>query len=177
MFHLAPVLTGEAQEPFRAGDVSLSSAAIVTRDVGLGNLAILPVDSEGVAVRRQKGETSPAVGWYGVLGEFPAWDVTLQVEKALPARLDAVLFPLSQGEVAHPAVERLLADEAVTAFRIRGAGVDDTFVLCEQGAGPVSVGSVSFEGRALCVRRGPGLRVLGVDVVSAVVDGQRVEVD
>ena len=31
-----------------------------------------------MAVRAQKGETSPAVGWFGVLGEFPAWDVTLQ---------------------------------------------------------------------------------------------------
>ena len=135
LFHLAPVEQPDAAEPLRPGEVSVSSAAVVTQEAGLGNLAILPVDTEGLAVRAQKGETSPAVGWYGVYGEFPAWDVTLERRTVLPARMDAVLFPLLPGETAHPTITRLRTDAQVTAFRIQGAGIDDTFILCEEGAG------------------------------------------
>ena len=95
LFHLAPVEQPDAAEPLRPGEVSVSPAAIVTQEAGLGNLAILPVDIDGLAVRAQKGKTSPAVGWYGVYGEFPAWDVTLERRTVLPARMDAVLFPLA----------------------------------------------------------------------------------
>lgn len=162
IFHLAPIFDPTGSEPLRAGKVSASPQEIITQDEGLANLAILPVDSEGLEVRAQKGELSPAVGWYGVLGEFPAWDVTLQRRQVLPARLDVVLFPLPPGQAAHPTVTRLRADELVTAFRIHGAGIDDTFILCEEGAGPVNVDGVTFEGRALLIRRKPALRTLAV---------------
>ncbi len=172
VFHIAPIYAPGTAVPLQAGEVSVSPAAIVTRDEGLGNLAILPVDTGGLDVRKEKGQTSPAVGWYGVWGEFPAWDVTVQCEKSLPARLDAVLFPLPPGESQYPAVTRLLADAKTTAFRIRGAAVDDTFVLCEEGAGSVSVGGISFEGRALLVRRLPELQVMAVAAVTVVVEGR-----
>ena len=153
IFHLAPLEQPGVAEPLRPGEVSVSPAAIVTQEPGLSNLAILPVDSAGLAVRAQKGETSPAVGWYGVYGEFPAWDVTLERRTALPARMDAVLFPLPPGETAYPTVTRLRSDAHVTAFRIQGAGLDDTFILCEDGAGPVTVDGVTCEGRAVLARR------------------------
>ena len=79
--------------------------------------------------------------------------MTLERRTVLPARMDAVLFPLLPGETAYPTVTRLRADAQVTAFRIQGAGVDDTFILCEEGAGPVTVDGITFEGRALLVRR------------------------
>jgi hypothetical protein len=153
IFHLAPIEQPGAAEPLRPGEVSVSPAAIVTQEPGLGNLAILPVDSTGLVVRAQKGETSPAVGWYGVYGEFPAWDVTLERRTPLPARMDAVLFPLLPGETAYPAVTRLRADAQVSAFRIQGAGVDDTFILCEEGAGAVTVEGITCAGRAVLARR------------------------
>ena len=165
LFHLAPVEQPDAAEPLRPGEVSVSPAAVVTQEAGLGNLAILPVDTEGLAVRAQKGETSPAVGWYGVYGEFPAWDVTLERRTVLPARMDAVLFPLLPGETAHPTITRLRADAQVTAFRIQGVGIDDTFILCEEGAGPVTIGDISFEGRALFLRRRPKLQIMAVSPV------------
>ena len=130
---------------------------------------------QGVDVRVQKGETSPAVGWYGVLGEYPAWDVTLASERALPARLDVVLWPLAPGETGRPSVQRLLVGPLVTAFRIVGEGIDDTFVLCEEGAGAVTVGDLTFEGRALLLRRQPALRALAVDPVSIAVNGEGVQ--
>jgi len=153
IFHLAPVEQPGAAEPLRPGEVAVSPAAIVTQEPGLGNLAILPVDSAGLDVRAQKGETSPAVGWYGVYGEFPAWDVTLERRTSLPARMDAVLFPLLPGETAYPTITRLRSDAKVTAFRIQGAGVDDTFILCEDGAGPATVDGATCAGRAILVRR------------------------
>jgi len=180
IFHLAPVEQPGAAEPLRPGAVSVSPAAIVTQEPGLGNLAILPVDPAGLEVRAQKGETSPAIGWYGVYGEFPAWDVTLQRRTPLPARMDVVLFPrpepaegrastnsapvsaplpepaeghASTSSAPVPRVTRLRSDAQVTAFRIQGAGVDDTFILCEDGAGAVTVDGISFEGRAVLARR------------------------
>ena len=174
LFHLAPV-----EQPGRGGTAAGRRGVGLAggdRDAGTrpGNLAILPVDTEGLAVRAQKGETSPAVGWYGVYGEFPAWDVTLERRTVLPARMDAVLFPLLPGETAYPTVTRLRADAQVTAFRIQGAGIDDTFILCEEGAGPVTVGDITFEGRALLVRRLPKLQVVAVAPVRILVDGEEI---
>jgi len=146
----------------------------VTQEAGLSNLAILPVDPEGLTARAQKGETSPAVGWYGVYGEFPAWDMMLERRTTLPARMDAVLFPRMPGETAYPIVTRLRTDAQVTAFHIQGADIDDTFILCEEGAGPVTVGDISFEGRALLVRRLPKLQTMAVAPVRILIDGAEV---
>ena len=154
LFHLAPVFEPGAPMPVRAGEVAVDPSAIITREAGLSNLAILPVDREGLSATARKGETSPPRGWYGVYGEFPAWEVALDCRRTLPARMDAVLFPMPPGSEAHPTVTRLRADESVTAFRIVGEGLDDTFILCEEGVGPVRVGDIEFEGRALLVRRG-----------------------
>jgi hypothetical protein len=174
LFHIAPIRQPGAKIAFRAGEVSVSPSEILTQDDGLGNLAILPVDADDLDVGAQKGETSPAVGWYGVLGEYPAWDVTLACKRELPARLDAVLWPLAPGTSERPTVRRLVADEDVTAFHVTGDGLDDTFILCEEGAGPVTVGDVTFEGRALLLRRQPELRALAVAPRSITVNGERV---
>jgi hypothetical protein len=176
IYHLAPIYEPGAAVPFRAGEVSARPEEILTRDEGLANLAILPVDRTGLSVRAEKGQTSPAVGWYGVLGEYPAWDVTLEARTALPARLDAVLYPVAAGADpgAHPTVTRLRADGAVTALRIRGEGIDDLFLLCEEGAGAVEVDGVAFEGRALLVRRAPALRAYAVAPGLLRVEGREV---
>jgi len=171
IFHIAPIYDPDAPEPMRAGQVSISPSEIATQDAGLPNLAILPVDSDDLKARAQKGEMSPAVGWYGVLGEFPAWDVTLECKSALPARMDAVFFPMPQGQDSHPSVCRLRADEMVTAFRITGEGLDDTFILCEEGAGQIQIGDITFEGRALLLRRQPEIQALAVEPVSISVGG------
>jgi len=173
LFHLAPLFRPGAAIPLEAGEVAVAPEAVVSRNAGAANIAILPIDSTGLQARAQKGETSPAVGWYGVLGEFPAWDVTLERSTALPARMDAVLFPLAAGESALPTVQRLRSDAHVTAFRIQGAGVDDLFILCEEGSGPVSVAGVTFHGRALLLRR-PTLQALAVDAKALTVDGETV---
>jgi len=172
LFHIAPIRQPGETVAFRAGAISASASTILTEEEGLGNLAILPVDTKDLDVRAQKGEMSPAVGWHGVLGEYPAWDVTVACERKLPARLDAVLWPLAPGVSERPVVRRLAAGAQVTAFEIEGAGVHDLYVLCEEGAGPVTVGDTVFEGRALLLRRQPELRALAVDPVSICVSGR-----
>jgi hypothetical protein len=177
LFHIPPLATGDAAEPLRAGNVSVFASAVLTQDEGMANLAILPVDGDGLAIRAQQGETSPAVGWYGVMGEFPAWDVTLEREAVLPARIDTVLFPMAHGETVQPKVRRLRTDIQVTAFQITGEGFDDTFVLCEEGTRPVTVADVTFEGRALLLRREPHLRALAVAPTSLTVAGVAFQAD
>ena len=174
IFHIAPLFALDTDVPLRAGEVSATPVEIVMTNPGVANIAILPADTRGVSVRAQKGETSPAVGWFGVEGEFPAWDVTLQRSTALPARMDAVLFPLAPGQTTHPTVTRLLATDEATALRIVGDGIDDTFILCEEGAGPVSVDGVTFKGRAALVQRHGALRGLAVQPVTLKVDGRDV---
>ncbi|HEY9076124.1 MAG TPA: alginate lyase family protein [Anaerolineaceae bacterium] len=165
IFHIAPIFDRTAAEPLRAGELFTSPGLVETRDAGMGNLALVPVDTEGQTVRAQKGETSPAVGWVGVLGEFPAWDVTFERHTLLPTRMDVVMFPLAPGEQSSLKVTRLRSDEMVSAFRIQGAGLDDLFILCEDGAGAVTVDGVTFEGRALFLRRLPERKVLSVGLV------------
>jgi hypothetical protein len=177
LFHIAPVGTGDSKSPLRAGEVEVSAQGVMTRESGQGNLAIIPVDAQGISARKQMGETSPAVGWWGMLGEFPVWDVTLEREAELPARLDAVMWPQGPGITSFPNVVRLASDANTTAFRIVGDGVDDTFVLCEADCGPVSVGDITFEGRALLLRRGKGLHAMGVGVASVLVDNKAIEVE
>ena len=178
VFHIAPIITPGAVEPVKAGAVNVSAAAIITEDEGLANLAILPVDTDGLSVRAQKGETSPAVGWYGVYGEFPAWDVTVETGRTLPARLDAVLWPMAAGATGRPTVHRMRSDAKVTAFHITGQGLDDTFILCEEGTGPVTVGDITFEGRALLLRRGTGrLRAMAAAPVTVQVEGRDIDVE
>jgi hypothetical protein len=174
IYHIAPIYRPGSDEAFRAGKVSASAASIVTQDGGLANLAIVPVDVVGLEARAQKGEISPAVGWYGVLGEFPAWDVTLQCTRTLPARMDAVLYALAPGQVDYPTVHRLHADGRVTALQVTSAEIDDTYILCEAGAGPVMIGDITFEGRALLLRRKPALQAFAVKATSVVVGGRSI---
>jgi len=177
IFHIAPLETGDADEPYRAGKVSAEPPVIQTQDAGMANLAILPVDPERVAVRTEKGEVSPAVGWYGILGEYPAWEATVEMSSRLPARMDAILYPMAAGADARPTVDRLSADESHTAFRVAGDGIDDLFLLCEEGAGQVTVGDVTFEGRALLLRREPESRAMAVAPVSLRVGGREIQPD
>ena len=91
--------------------------------------------------------------------------------------MDAVLYPLAPEESTYPTVQRLRRDAQVTAFRIRGKDFDDTFILSEENTGEVRVGGISFEGRAILVRRQPELRVLAVGASTVQVDGQTVVVE
>ena len=168
IFHLAPLVEQGTPDPVRAGDVEITDAGVFSRNDGVGNIALLPADP--VPVRAQKGETSPAVGWYGVLGEFPAWDVTFQTDAELPARMDVVLFPQAPGSTAHPTVKRLHADAHTTAIQITGDDFDDTFILCEEGTGPVTVGDIIFEGRVVLIRRAGEIKTHGVNVTSLTVN-------
>jgi hypothetical protein len=98
--------------------------------------------------------------------------VTLERTTALPARMDVVLYPQATGETGAPQVERLHQDEKTTAFGIRGDGFYDLFILCEEDAGPVTVGPVRFEGRALLVRHQPELQAFAVNPVSVTINGK-----
>lgn len=65
----------------------------------------------------------------------------------------------------------------MTAFRIAGEGIDDTFLLCEEGIGAVEVEGVTFEGRALLLRRAPEVRALAVNPVTVTVGGREIELE
>jgi hypothetical protein len=85
-----------------------------------------------------------------------------------------VLYPLAPGESELPVVQRFRQDGAVTAFTIQGSGIDDLFILCEEGAGAVTIGEVRFEGRALLLRRKPELQALAVAPVHVMVEGKAI---
>lgn len=177
LFHLAPLYHPGEALPLVAGEVFVSPEQVVSHNAGASNIALLPVDSAGIQARAQKGETSPAVGWYGMLGEFPAWDVTLERTTSLPARMDVILWALAPGSDALPEVKRIRQDAQVTAFSIQADGIDDVFILCEEDAGPVKVGDITYYGRALLLRRKPTLQALAVSPVELTVNGKKLAVE
>lgn len=174
LFQIAPLETPDAEASYTAGRIEVTNKAVVTTDAGLGNIAIVPVADSPLEISLHKGELCPAAGWWGMTGEFPAWMVDIKAETSLPARMDAVLYPLAPGQIEYPSVERLLCDANTSAFRITKNGLDDTFILCEDGAGPVAVGDITFEGRALLVRRQPERIAYAVAPVRVVVEGKNV---
>lgn len=163
LFHLAPIYLPGASLPMEPGRVNVSPQAVITDNPGVANIVILPVDSTDLQVRAQKGETSPAVGWYGVLGEYPSWDITFTAKTSLPVRMDTVLYPLAPGSGGVPVVRRLRSDAQVTAFTIQGDGIDDLFILCEEDTATVTLDDVTFQGRALLLRRNPSPHAFTVD--------------
>ncbi len=171
IYHLAPLETPDAGTPYTAGLVDATPQAIVTRDPGVGNIAILPVADGPLEVSRHKGELQPAAGWWGMKGEYPAWEAVHQRRTTLPARMDTVLYPIESGQANYPSVERLASDADVTALRIRGQGLDDTFILCEEGTGRITVGDITFEGRAVLLRREPHTRAYGIGIRTLTVAG------
>ena len=175
MFHPAPICDPKSDIPMLAGSISTEGNILRTTDEGLGNLAVIPVDRDSVGLTTKRGETSPAAGWYGMMGEFPAWEVAVRSEGVFPHRSDAVLFPMDAESTEVPKVERLYADRNVTAFEINTSGVKDLFILCEPGCPEVMVDDVVFEGRAVLVRRHGDVRAFGVGVEWVEVGGKKVE--
>lgn len=177
LFHVAPLYKPGDAIPIQAGEIQITPQMVSSKNDGASNIAILPVDPAGLQIRSQKGETSPAAGWYGVYGEFPAWDITFEQSTTLPARMDVVLFPQPPGSEDAPRVTRLLTNGQASAFTIQSPEIDDLFILCEEGSGPVTIGEVTFEGRALLLRRKMGLQALAVAPISLVVDGLQMPID
>jgi len=116
-----------------------------------------------------------AAGWWGMKGEYPAWEAVLKTKTTLPARMDAILFPMDPGQSDYPSAERLVSDTNTTALRVHGEGIDDTFILCEEGAGKVTVGDIEFEGRAVLVRREPELAAYAVSARKLTVAGEAIQ--
>ncbi len=172
LFHIAPLYTPQAETLYTAGQIKVVDNAVVTADAGLGNIAILSLTDSPAKISLHKGELQPAAGWWGIAGEYPVWMADIKTETRLPARMDAVLYPLAPDQQEYPTVERLLADAHTSALHVTGCGLDDTFILCEEGAGPVTVGDIAFAGRALLVRRQPELSVYAIAPARVVIDGK-----
>ena len=172
IFHIAPLDTPTAEAPYTAGQIKVDERAIVTTDAGMGNLAILPLADSPLQISLHKGEVLPAAGWWGIKGEYPAWEANLKTETTLPAHMDAVLYPLTPGQSDYPSVERLLSDENTTVLHVFNETMDDTFILCEEGTGPVTVGDITFKGRAVLVRRQPELCAYAIAPVLITVGGK-----
>lgn len=170
LFQIAPLETPKSETPYTAGQIEVTGKAIVTTDSGLGNIAIIPLTDAPHDISLHKGELGPAAGWWGIEGEIPAWLANIKTETSLPTRMDAVLYPLAPGQNEYPSVERLLSNAHTSALRITGNGLDDIFILCEEGTGPVTVGDITFEGRALLVRRQPELIAYAVAPVRVIID-------
>jgi hypothetical protein len=174
LFQIAPLHTPDDETPYIAGQVEATDKAVMTINAGVGNIAILPPADTPAEISLHKGELQPASGWWGMTGEYPAWTVNIKTETPLPARMDAVLYPLAPDRKDYPSVERLLSDAGSGALRVTGCGLDDTFILCEEGTGMVTVGDIRFEGRALLVRRQPELKVYAVSPVSVIIGGETI---
>lgn len=189
LFHIPPQRHENGESV--PGEVSVTDSLVRTTDAGKANLAIVPVDTEGLSAHSYLGETGPARGWYSMSGEVPAWEIAFSAKRPLPARMDTILWPQPPGELRVPTVERVYCDGVTTALRVttattddasggeaspQGIDIDDLFILCEEDAGIVRVDDIEFEGRALLLRGGGRGPAYGIEVKSALLGGEQITV-
>jgi hypothetical protein len=180
IFHLAPVMQDFKSEGFRPGEIEIRDDMVIrTVETDLSNIAIIPLDAEGLEVRDECGQTEPHVaGWTALYGKQPSHDVTYVKECDLPASLDAILFPLRPGEGENriPKVSRVcLRTEKVggMGLQLDGNGFRDIFLMSDDGATLLETDEVSFCGEILWLR----MDELNQPVKAVIVEGQSLELD
>ncbi|MBN2288178.1 MAG: alginate lyase family protein [Candidatus Glassbacteria bacterium] len=157
VFHFSPVLREHSADGVDPGEVVLQGGRLaVSRNAGVANLAVMQVGGGDLQARRQKGATGPHAGWTSLYGENPAWDVTFQAERGLPAALTVVLYPLHPGETSVPALRTVRQDSRVAVFDLESDSHTDRVVLAAGREMSVDFEGGSFEGEVLVLRKVPG---------------------
>jgi len=155
VFHFSPLLKSHSAGGIDPGRVELVGDQIaVSRNRRAANLAVIQVGGNDLEARREKGQKDPHVGWSSLYGENPAWDVTFQVERALPTTLVTVLYPMKPGQESYPEVKVIRKDNQAVAFDLVFKNSTDRIVLATGRDGvKVEFPGGSFNGEALLMRR------------------------
>ncbi|MEA2063628.1 MAG: heparinase II/III-family protein, partial [Gemmatimonadota bacterium] len=182
VFHFSPVLKEHSAEGVEPGTVILKGNKVaLSRNPGVANIAVMQVGGEDLEVRRQKGEKDPHAGWTSLYGEIPAWDVTFEAKRKLPAAFYTVLLPLKPGEAGEknlPDVKTLRQDAQAAVFDLIFTGRTDRVIITAGEDGrKINFPGGDFEGEALILRKlkgGTFQPLLHEGGISLVLDGREI---
>ncbi|MCJ7822840.1 MAG: heparinase II/III-family protein, partial [Armatimonadetes bacterium] len=176
-FHLAPIVESLSPEGVRPGRAVVDGwLGVRTAEADLGNVAIIPGQTEGRTLRFACGDRRPAAGYTCLYGERPAIDVIYEQRAVLPLALDTVILPMDAGRPECPrlAAQPLEVGEGV-ALRLQWPEQTDLILLSDDGQAELRAGELAAQARALWIRTdaaGKFVRGAGVQVEGAEYRGQ-----
>jgi hypothetical protein len=176
-FHLAPIVEALSPEGVRPGRAVVDAQlGVRTAEADLGNVAIIPGQTEGRTLRFACGDRRPAAGYTCLYGERPAIDVIYEQRAALPLALDTVIVPMDAGRSECPRLvaQPLEVGEGV-ALRLQWPEQTDLILLSDEGQAELRGGELAAQARALWIRTdaaGKVVRGAGVQVQRAEYRGQ-----
>ncbi len=105
LWHFSPVVTSHDSAGVDPGVVKLTgNRTAVGKNPGVADIAVMQVGGADLKLRKEKGKLNPHVGWTSLYGENPAWDVTFETTRSLPASFATVLFPLAGDDTPLPEI-------------------------------------------------------------------------
>src|SRR3989339_426996 len=147
IFHLAPVIEKHTADGIRPGNLrEINKIAVVTDEPGLANLAIIPVETNGLSKKVFCGSTDPVRGWTALYAKQPSNDLVYYKTSTLPMRFTTVLVPLEKGENQLPAIEKLSTPADWVGFRIFYKNRTDMYLAHDKGPGKITIEDITFEG-------------------------------
>jgi hypothetical protein len=138
IFHFAPTVERPEEDGVRPVSLQIMDNGVAaTSEDSAGNVAVIPVDMEGVTVRDECGQSDPVRGWYALYGIQPSHDITYAVRAPLPVMSADVIWPWGPGPAELPVVERMAvqhdAETAIGLTVTHDRGMD---LVCLSFAGP-----------------------------------------
>jgi hypothetical protein len=128
-----------------------STSAIITQDAGAPNLALIPLQTEGLEVRAVSGQTTPEIlGWYifkdHIPSEVPATTVLHTIAGMGVQNLVTLLVPLQTGaSLPISGVHRLASDSWDIRFK---DGRQMSIVVDADTAGGIQISETLASGNA-----------------------------
>ena len=154
VFHFSPIIRTHEKEGVLPGNVELlDNKRAISRNSDVANLAVLQVGGSDLKARKEKGKTDPHVGWTCLYGENPAWDVTFETRRELPAAFCTVLLPLKKGQTVIPLVKSIKQDTEGAVFDLVFPDRVDRIIIATDMELQTSGNRIEFMGEALVLRK------------------------
>ncbi len=154
LWHFSPVVTSNDAAGIDPGVVELTGNRIAAgRNPGVADIAVMQVGGDDLRLRKEQGKKDPHVGWTSLYGENPAWDVTFEATRQLPASFATVLFPLSADDTPLPEIRCYLQTPDGAAFDLVFADHVDRLVIATGKTVTAKFPGGHFSGELLLLRK------------------------
>jgi hypothetical protein len=154
--------------------VDENSLVIRTTQPDAANLAVVPVDRDGLTVRVVKGQEDPVQGWAPMYARHAVPTPIYEKQGPCPQTFVTLLVPYAKG--SEPAITAELLDvgapkQEALGLRVTIGDAADTLLYSFEGPRSMAAGGVRAEARLALVRSRPGAQPS-----TAAMDGKLVSV-
>ncbi|MBW7996535.1 MAG: hypothetical protein FVQ81_08225 [Candidatus Glassbacteria bacterium] len=157
VWHFSPVITTHDADGVGPGVVELiGNRTAVGDNPGVADIAVMQVGGADIRARKEKGQKDPHVGWTSLYGENPAWDVTFEAKRPMPATFVTVLYPLRHDDTPLPEIRTYSQDENGAAFDLVFTDHIDRLVIAAGKSVTAKFPGGHFTGELLLLRKERG---------------------